>query len=232
MHSSLAAAPPRRPPRRWKSTSTAGSCDIMLDDISEMDVFCPRAPFRTKSCEELEAELLFPQQQQDDDEQDEDAAADADASAIPTQIDLSQLAQNLRQVQLEEGDLMWDSEDDDDDDDDNHDNHDNDRPRRGHNNNLGPTHSFCSVGSSMTAAQQREPGRFVTPASSFYNNNKNATTNAAPMDLTCAGVPPVERVTVDPYRFMTADMSFRLPLVGSLTDDNFVVHKKKATALG
>ena len=213
-----AAAPPRRPPRRYKSTSTAGSDMFSLDDISEVEVFRPRVPLRTKSCEELDAELLYHSGDDDDD----GAAGDANVD-IPASIDLSQLALNLHQIQLQQEDLLWDDDDDDDDKDlmDHNKNERSSPSSRSHRGLLGPTHSFLSVGSSMTAAQQREPGRFVTPASSFYNN-----ANSAPI-LDCQGVQPVERVTVDPYQFLTSDMSFRLPLVGSLTDSHFVVSKKQ-----
>ena len=79
----------------------------------------------------------------------------------------------------------------------------------------------------MTRAQQRDPGRFVTPASSFISYAEDGDYNKNQAPLSCGGVPPQERATVDPYQFITSDMSFRLPLVGSLTDDSFCVVKKQ-----
>mmetsp|Transcript_17849 Transcript_17849/g.33896 ORF Transcript_17849/g.33896 Transcript_17849/m.33896 type:complete len:344 (-) Transcript_17849:1505-2536(-) len=230
------AAPPRRPPRRWQSSGTTES---LLDDvISEDRVFRP--PCRNKSSEELEAELLgfdtssscISGMGSDDVEEDN--------GDIPNQIDFSQLASHLHeQLQLQHNDLeddLWDSELGDDAPQDGmttpttntiHPPYSHKRRGESSRSTPAPSLSFSSIGSSMTRAQKREPGRFVTPASSFHlhNNNDNNQPNVLE---SCQGVQPVERVTVDPFKFMTADMSFRLPLVGPLTDNKFMVPKKKS----
>ena len=64
--------------------------------------------------------------------------------------------------------------------------------------------SFSSVGSNMTAAQREHPGRFVTPMNSL-----------TPHDTEEPDAPQMhhERITIEPQRFLTADISFRPPLL-------------------
>lgn len=220
--------PPRRPPQRWKSSNTNDS-DILLDDISESAVF--ERPTRTKSSDDLEAELYPSLGRRAGRNHRRTRSHDNNnySSDIPESIDLSKLSSHLQEIQLEQQQQQIEPLGDEDDmmdamvamhdedvmsvgSDNNH--------RRG---NLGPTFSFSSIGSSMTRAQERDPGRFVTPASSFLVDG----TNNRPME-TCGGVEPQQRITVDPLQFINADLSFRLPLVGSLTDSSsFVVKKNK-----
>lgn len=175
-----------RPPRRLRSSA---SIDGPLDNIGEDLPFEPTKPRRYKSSEELDAALLSW-------DTEEDALQDHMVSSVCSDMEADEL-----DIMMEELSLTGEAQ--------------HRRPS-----NLMNTDSFCSncsfysIGSSMTAAQELQPGRFITPMNSFSMSLDN--TNVAPITAAIWDVGAVRqngRATVDPMKLLTADVSFRLPLV-------------------
>lgn len=202
------ACPPRRSssgtfkaPRRMRSSATTD--DEPLDDIGEGEVFIPTKPRRYKSSEELDAALLSWDTEEDAlrDHMVSSVCSDTEAMELDVMMDelsLSGKAQHKRPTNI----MNTDS--------------------------FGSNCSFYSIGSSMTLAQEMQPGRFITPMNSFTMAHE--ATNDTP--AVWEAVQQQGRATVDPMKFVTADCSFRLPLVrkDSLKPKELTITKEKSAS--